>query len=137
MYLYELHDASIHYWPGAKQESSYQTLSLLREGVESGHLTISSEIKLFVSICLLISFQKSFSDSLANPEFVMSDFAKFDRPGQLHIAFQALDKFQSTVGRLPRPYNKEDALKFVEIAKETNTGSPCKVDSCSHVRLAL
>ena len=59
----------------------------------------------------------------------MSDFAKFDRPGQLHVAFQALDKFQSTVGRLPRPYNKEDALKFVEIAKETNSSSPCKVGS--------
>ena len=57
----------------------------------------------------------------------MSDFAKFDRPGQLHIAFQALDKFQSSVGRLPGPYNKEDALKFVEIAKETNNSSPCKV----------
>ena len=84
-----------------------------------------------MSFCLLISFHKSFSDSLANPEFVMSDFAKFDRPGQLHIAFQALDKFQSTVGRLPRPYNKEDALKFVEIAKETNTSSPCKVVYCA------
>ena len=71
--------------------------------------------------------QKSLSDSLANPEFVISDFAKFDRPGQLHMAFQALDRFQSTVGRLPRSYNKEDAVKFVEVAKEVNNGSTCKV----------
>jgi hypothetical protein len=35
----------------------------------------------------------------------MSDFAKFDRPAQLHVAFQALHQFAAQAGRLPRPYN--------------------------------
>ena len=33
---------------------------------------------------------KSLRQSLADPEFLMSDFAKFDRPLQLHLGFQAL-----------------------------------------------
>lgn len=36
------------------------------------------------------------------PEFLMTDFAKFDRPGQLHIGFQALYEFQKQKGQLPR-----------------------------------
>ena len=36
----------------------------------------------------------------------MTDFAKFDRPGQLHIAFQALHKYTEKKGTLPRPRNK-------------------------------
>ena len=34
--------------------------------------------------------QKSLRDSLNEPELMLTDFAKFDRPGQLHIAFQVL-----------------------------------------------
>ena len=37
-----------------------------------------------------ILFQKSLRDSLNEPELMLTDFAKFDRPGQLHIAFQVL-----------------------------------------------
>ena len=71
--------------------------------------------------------QKSFSTSLTEPDFIISDFAKFDRPGQLHLAFQALDKFQAQVGRLPLPYNKEDGAKLATIAKEINTSATNKV----------
>ena len=72
--------------------------------------------------------QKKFSDSYANPEFIISDFAKFDRPSQLHIAFQALDKFRAdNKGQLPRPYNKEDGARFVEIAKELGASGDYKV----------
>ena len=44
--------------------------------------------------------------SMAEPEFLMTDFAKFDRPGQLHMAYQALHEYQSKEGSLPRPRNK-------------------------------
>lgn len=44
---------------------------------------------------------KNFTASLKEPEFVMSDFAKFDRPQQLHLGFQALNAFQVAKGRLP------------------------------------
>ena len=37
------------------------------------------------------------------PEFLPTDFGKFDRPGQLHIAFQALHQFVKKNGRLPKP----------------------------------
>ena len=31
--------------------------------------------------------QKSFRDSLTSPEFVLTDFGKMDRPGQLHLGY--------------------------------------------------
>ncbi|KAK4454378.1 hypothetical protein QBC34DRAFT_158095 [Podospora aff. communis PSN243] len=61
---------------------------------------------------------KSISAALKDPEFVISDFAKFDRPQQLHVGFQALNAFAQTHGRLPRPMNEEDALVVVNSAKE-------------------
>ena len=79
--------------------------------------------------------QKKFSESFANPEFIISDFAKFDRPSQLHVAFQALDKFRAKEGRMPRPYNKEDGAKFVEYAKELGTNGGYKVGWAGCVNL--
>ncbi|XP_022080221.1 ubiquitin-like modifier-activating enzyme 1 [Acanthaster planci] len=67
-----------------------------------------------------VSF-KSLRQSLAEPEHVMTDFAKFDRPGQLHIGWQALHKFEKDCGTLPRPRNKDDAAKLIAMAKEINT----------------
>ena len=43
---------------------------------------------------------------MADPEFVFTDFAKFERPGQLHVAFQALHTYVERNGRLPQPRNK-------------------------------
>lgn len=60
---------------------------------------------------------KSISAAMQDPEFVISDFAKFDRPQQLHIGFQALHAFVQTQGRLPRPMNEEDAVVIVSSAK--------------------
>lgn len=50
--------------------------------------------------------QKSLLASLAEPNFVMTDFAKFSRPAQLHIGFQALHQFCAHHGRAPRPRNE-------------------------------
>ena len=50
--------------------------------------------------------QKSIKESIEAPEFVMTDFAKFDRPGQLHIAFQALHSYLKKKGTLPKPRSK-------------------------------
>ena len=47
----------------------------------------------------MFMFQKTISESIAEPEFVFTDFAKFERPGQLHIAFQALH----ALGSIPKP----------------------------------
>lgn len=56
---------------------------------------------------------KTITESLKDPEFVMSDFAKFDRPQQLHVGFQALHAFSLSQGRLPKPMNQEDAVALV------------------------
>lgn len=67
-----------------------------------------------------VRFQ-SLKDSLAKPELFIADFAKFDRPAQLHIGFQALDAFASKYnGELPKPRNEQDALEVLEIAKSIN-----------------
>ncbi|VDK87878.1 unnamed protein product [Dibothriocephalus latus] len=55
-----------------------------------------------------------YSTAFITPEFLISDFAKYDRPGQLHIIFEALHKFQSTHQRLPAAWNEDDAKLFVQ-----------------------
>ncbi|CAG9980461.1 unnamed protein product [Clonostachys byssicola] len=60
---------------------------------------------------------KNFTTALKEPEFVMSDFAKFDRPQQLHLGFQALHAFQVAKNRLPEPHHEEDAIIVLEAAK--------------------
>ncbi|XP_062579323.1 ubiquitin-like modifier-activating enzyme 1 isoform X1 [Saccostrea cucullata] len=71
---------------------------------------------------------KSIKAALDAPEFLMTDFAKFDRPGQLHIGFQALYEFQKQKGQLPRSRCKPDADEFLAIAKALNDKSMAKVD---------
>jgi len=60
---------------------------------------------------------KSFSESLKDPEMLISDFAKFDRPMQLHVGFQALHAFFESHGRFPKPMNEEDAMVLLETVK--------------------
>ncbi|KAH7967635.1 hypothetical protein HPB52_001512 [Rhipicephalus sanguineus] len=55
---------------------------------------------------------KAFQESMAKPDFVVSDFAKMSRPPQLHLGFQALQEFQHVHSRLPRPWNKACSGKF-------------------------
>lgn len=65
----------------------------------------------------IVSF-KSFTTALKEPEFVISDFAKFDRPQQLHLGFQALHAFQVAKNRLPNPMDDEDAIVVLGAAKK-------------------
>ncbi|KAF9534922.1 ubiquitin activating enzyme [Crepidotus variabilis] len=64
----------------------------------------------------IIDFQ-SLRASIQNPEYFITDFAKFDRPAVLHAGFQALSEFRTRSGRLPRPRNEEDAAAVLELAK--------------------
>ena len=61
---------------------------------------------------------KTISTALREPEFVDSDFAKFGRPQQLHVGFQALHAYVQSHGRLPRPMNEEDATVLLASAKQ-------------------
>lgn len=60
---------------------------------------------------------KPLQESIKAPEYVYSDYGKFDYPPQLHLAFQALHKFVEKNERVPKPWNKEDAADFVAVAK--------------------
>lgn len=65
-----------------------------------------------------MSFQ-SYKDALDNPnELMMSDFAKFDRPTLLHLAYKALDAYMEKHSmELPTPGDVGMVNEFVEIAK--------------------
>ena len=65
----------------------------------------------------IVDFQP-LSQQLHKPEILISDFAKFDRPQQLHFGFQALHTFRDKKGHLPRPHNDEDASQMYESVKD-------------------
>lgn len=60
---------------------------------------------------------KALSFAVKEPEFLISDYAKFDRPQQLHIGFQAIHAFAEKHHRLPRPQNDADATIVIGAAK--------------------
>lgn len=64
----------------------------------------------------ILSF-KPLQEAIKAPEFVYTDYGKFDYPQQLHLAFQALHKFIEKNGTTPKPWNKQDAAEFVTVAK--------------------
>ena len=62
---------------------------------------------------------ESLSQQLQKPELMMSDFAKFDRPMQLHCGFQALHAFaENHKGEFPRPHNDQDAAEVLKLAQD-------------------
>jgi ubiquitin-activating enzyme E1 len=65
---------------------------------------------------------KTLLSALADPgEFLLSDFAKLERSALLHIAFQALDAFQTkNGGKYPTPGSKSDAEQVYALAVELN-----------------
>jgi len=65
----------------------------------------------------MLSF-KSLRESLAAPEFLISDFAKMERPPVLHAAFEALSAFEAEAQRSPRPRNAEDAAVVLAKTRE-------------------
>lgn len=68
-----------------------------------------------------INFQ-SLTRQLQDPTLFISDFAKFDRPLQLHIGFQALHQFsQNHGGDLPRPHHDGDASEVFKHARTVAT----------------
>ncbi|KAH9620021.1 hypothetical protein KSS87_011382 [Heliosperma pusillum] len=67
---------------------------------------------------------KSLRESLTDPgDFLLSDFSKFDRPPLLHLAFQALDRFISELGRFPAAGSEADAEKLKFFVTEINESS--------------
>ncbi|KAF2199069.1 ubiquitin-activating enzyme E1 [Delitschia confertaspora ATCC 74209] len=58
------------------------------------------------------------SQQLKKPELLISDFAKFDRPQQLHVGIQALHAFaENHNGEFPRAHHEGDAAEVLKIAQ--------------------
>jgi ubiquitin-activating enzyme E1 len=75
-----------------------------------------------------IDFQP-LAEQLKKPELMISDFAKFDRPQQLHFGIQALHEFAEThKGAMPRPHNEADAKEVVAIATRLAKDSEAEVE---------
>ncbi|KAJ6144673.1 Ubiquitin-activating enzyme [Penicillium chermesinum] len=69
------------------------------------------------------------SEQIKKPEFLISDFAKFDRPAQLHVGIQALHKFAETHnGQFPRPHNDSDAQEILKLANELAASQEEKIE---------
>uniref|UniRef100_A0A7N8XYG9 E1 ubiquitin-activating enzyme n=1 Tax=Mastacembelus armatus TaxID=205130 RepID=A0A7N8XYG9_9TELE len=49
------------------------------------------------------------------------NFGKFERPGQLHVGFQAIHAFQKKHNRSPAPWNQADGDELLALAKEVNS----------------
>lgn len=65
----------------------------------------------------VIDFQP-YEEQLKAPELLISDFAKFDKPMQLHKGILALHKFRDQhKGEFPRPHNNEDAAEVWKYAE--------------------
>ncbi|KAG0338439.1 SPS-sensor component ptr3 [Podila humilis] len=77
----------------------------------------------------------SLKESLQKPEFLITDFGKFDRPAQLHVGFQALHAFAAArYGSQPRPRNAQDAKEVFDIATEINNQAAEK-DICLYITM--
>ncbi|KAF9452196.1 ubiquitin activating enzyme [Macrolepiota fuliginosa MF-IS2] len=70
---------------------------------------------------------KSLREALKEPEYFITDFAKFDRPAALHAGFQALSKFHQQKRRLPKPRNAADAAELVALAKKIDADADEKI----------
>lgn len=80
---------------------------------------ISGGVVAEVKMPKVVNFKK-FSESLKTPNFVISDFAKFDHPAQLHLAFNTLHEFIKVNGREPLPWNENDAKAFLKLSESIN-----------------
>uniref|UniRef100_A0AAX7VCY1 E1 ubiquitin-activating enzyme n=1 Tax=Astatotilapia calliptera TaxID=8154 RepID=A0AAX7VCY1_ASTCA len=73
---------------------------------------IVSQVKIMISFPQM----KSLSSSLAQPEFLMTDFAKMEFPGQMHLGFQAIHAFQKKHAQ-----HSKNKYKLLALAKDVNS----------------
>lgn len=72
---------------------------------------------------------KTLARAVEDPgEFLLSDFAKLERPALLHVGFQALDAFHTRTGRLPEPGSTSDADEVVTLARQINDAASSKAE---------
>ncbi|XBW35881.1 hypothetical protein QEN19_001455 [Hanseniaspora menglaensis] len=100
--------------------------STIKNGFKYSKGGIFSEVKVPVKM----SF-KSLRENLEDPEYFFSDFAKFDRPQQLHLGFIALDLYKKKFGDYPKPMSTNDAEKLIELVEQVNKQYPSILQGAS------
>ncbi|GAA53627.1 ubiquitin-activating enzyme E1 [Clonorchis sinensis] len=66
--------------------------------------------------------KKPYADAFSQPEFLVTDFTKFDRPPQIHLCFAALSDYaQKHKGAYPGTWNQSDAQEFIQCVRSLNT----------------
>lgn len=83
-----------------------------------------------VKVPVKMSF-KTLRENLVDPEYFFSDFAKFDRPQQLHLGFLALDLYKQTFGQYPKAMCVSDAEKFFSLVEQVNKEYPSILQGAS------
>lgn len=87
-----------------------------------------------VKIPKVVSF-KTLEEAERQPEFIMSDWSKFDHPQNINIAFTALSRYNAKFNRNPHPWCSGDAAEFVALCKER--AQELKVDEIKEELLEL
>lgn len=77
---------------------------------------------------------KSFSESLTDPKFQAVEYM-IPRQQQLHVAFLAMDKFRSENKADPKPWDENDAQRFVTMAEEI--ASALKIEELDKKMMAI
>ncbi|XP_043258430.1 ubiquitin-like modifier-activating enzyme 1 [Colletes gigas] len=72
----------------------------------------------------------SLTEALKDSKFQITDFGKLNYPEQMHFAFSVLHRYVETKGKLPKPWNQEDANEFLSLAKamKEETGSEIEIN---------
>jgi ubiquitin-activating enzyme E1 len=63
---------------------------------------------------------KTYEVALGETPEMLSDFAKFDRPAVLHVAYQALAAYRDAHGDYPSPGDRAAAQAVLDMAKSIN-----------------
>ncbi len=82
------------------------------------HFTIKTKRTIFDKLFRLL--KKSIKKANENPDYLISDYTKFEDNDTIHIAFQALNNFINEHGRLPNSWDKNDSEKFVHLSHNFN-----------------
>lgn len=81
-----------------------------------------------VKMPAIVDFE-TLEQQLKKPEFLVSDFAKFERPIQIHVGVQALHQFaKKHDGQLPKAHGEADAAEVVQLAREIASSLPEPVE---------
>lgn len=63
-------------------------------------------------------------EELQDPTYLISDFAKFNRPPQLHLGFQALQQFKVKYERFPFPHNESESNEILHLVRNLSEQFP-------------